>query len=118
MRAKIEDAIREKGLNAGLENNGWVKSKNNWNLVCNAGMVMGALATAEDEPQLAAHYVAQAIASNPRVLKSYAPDGIYPEGPSYWAYGTTSQVMLASSLRSRIGQRFRPELSARFDGIC
>ena len=105
-RTTIQNAIRDKGLNAGLTNNGWVKAANNWNSVCNAGMVMGALAIAEGEPQLATHYVAQAIESNPRVLKSYAPDGIYPEGPSYWAYGTTFQVMLVSSLHSALGQDF------------
>lgn len=103
-RVQIETAIRDKGLNAGITNNGWVKATNNWNSVCNAGMVMGALAIANEEPQLAQHYVAQAIESNPRVLKSYAPDGVYPEGPSYWAYGTTFQVMLVSSLRSALGK--------------
>ncbi len=103
-RATIEAAIRDKGLQAGVKNAGWVKATNNWNSVCNAGMVMGALAIAESEPRLAAHYVAQAIKSNPLVLKAYAPDGVYPEGPGYWAYGTTFQVMLLSSLDSALGK--------------
>ncbi len=103
-RTIIKDAIHEKGLQAGLKNTGWVGATNNWNSVCNAGMVLGALAIADDEPQLAAHYVTQAIEFNPRVLKSYAPDGIYPEGPGYWAYGTTFQVMLVSALQSALGE--------------
>ena len=102
-RATLEKAIRDKGLEAGVKNSGWVKATNNWNSVCHGGMVMGALAIADDEPQLAAHYVAQALEFNPLGLKAYAPDGIYPEGPSYWAYGTTFQVMLVSSLESALG---------------
>lgn len=105
-RAHIETAIREKGLNAGLITKDWANTQNNWNSVCNAGMVMGSLAIAESEPQLAAHYVAQAIESNPLVLKTYAPDGVYPEGPGYWVYGTTFQVMLVSSLDSALGKDF------------
>lgn len=102
-RTSIASAIREKGLQAGIKNNDWVKSTNNWNAVCNAGMVMGALALADDEPQLAAHYLAQARQSNPIGMKAYAPDGIYPEGPGYWSYGTTYQVMLISALQSALG---------------
>ena len=102
-RAQIARAIREKGLDAGVKTNGWVKARNNWNSVCHAGMVMGALALAEDDAAMAAHYVDQAREFNPIVLKSYAPDGVYPEGVGYWHYGTTFQVMLVSALQSALG---------------
>ena len=113
-RQTIATAIREKGLQAGLQSNGWVKSTNNWNSVCHAGMVMGALALADDDPQMAAHYVGQAVEFNPRVLHSYAPDGIYPEGLGYWTYGTTFQVMLVESLRSALGHDWDLGASAGF----
>ena len=105
-RKTIATAIRDKGLNAGLEYDSWVKKTNNWNSVCHAGMVMGALALAEDEPKLAKHYVNQARAFNPLVMEAYAPDGIYPEGLNYWTYGTTYEVMLIDSLQSALGRDF------------
>ncbi|MFY8042402.1 MAG: heparinase II/III domain-containing protein, partial [Rhodoferax sp.] len=32
----------------------------------------------------------------------YRPDGVYPEGPSYWNYGTTYEVLLISSLQNAL----------------
>src|SRR5512133_2373514 len=54
-RDKIRDAIVNKGLNPSLlpENSGWANGSNNWNQVCNAGMVFGALAVYEDQKELA-----------------------------------------------------------------
>ena len=103
-RSTIARAIREKGLEPGLKIPRVFRTQSNWNSVCNAGMVLGALALAPDEPQMAAHYVNQAREFNPRALGTYAPDGIYPEGVGYWAYGTTFQVMLIGTLRSALGR--------------
>jgi len=50
----------------------WAINRFNWNLVCNRGVGLGALAVAEDEPALA----------------SYAPDGGWAEGPDYWHYAS------------------------------
>ncbi|MEM9914179.1 MAG: heparinase II/III family protein [Planctomycetota bacterium] len=81
----------------------WKTRSNNWNAVCFGGMLIGALAIAEDEPEVALRWIASAQRDNPLALHEYAPDGVYPEGPSYWAYGTTYQVLLIETLRSAIG---------------
>ncbi len=102
-RKTIETAIVDKGLRAGLEHPGWMKMTNNWNSVCHGGMVLGALAIAEIEPELAAQTLQNARDFNALGLKPYAPSGIYPEGASYWGYGTSFQVMMIGALRCALG---------------
>ena len=113
-RETIERAIIEKGLRAGIENNGWAKATNNWNAVCHCGMVLGALAVAEKEPELAARFLEQAQKFNPLGMREYAPAGVYPEGPNYWAYGTTFEVMLIGALQSALGTDWGLSQSAGF----
>ncbi len=104
-RAAVRAAIVEKGLKPGADpaRNSWYRSHNNWNQVCLGGMAMGALAVAEDEPDLARRILRQVPEYNRNGLEPYRPDGIYPEGPGYWAYGTTYQMLLIEALRSALG---------------
>ncbi|MCL2742605.1 MAG: heparinase II/III family protein [Planctomycetaceae bacterium] len=92
-RNEIKDAVVKHALNTGLpiyeKNNWWTKSNNNWNEVCNAGLTIGALAVADEEPQLAEKIVRYAVKSLPNGLSAYKPDGAYPEGPVYWGYGAS-----------------------------
>ena len=105
-REEIKQAIVEKGLRVSLEEDGWVESKSNWNQVCHGGLVLGALAVLEDEPDLAAQIVERAVVNLPKAMAAYAPDGGYPEGPLYWKYGTTYNVLLISALESALGTDF------------
>lgn len=106
-RAFIEQAIREHGLRPGLEryeNDVWWREQNpnNWNQVCNAGLLLGALATAEQDPALARAITAHARASIPYGMAAYAPEGQYIEGPTYWNYGTTYNALLIAALGSAL----------------
>ncbi len=105
-REAIRAGIVEKGLKASKPSMWWQKGDNNWNQVCHAGMVMGALAVLEDEPELAETMVTRAIQGVPHAMKEYEPHGVYPEGPSYWAYGTTFNVLLNAVLESVLGSDF------------
>lgn len=67
----------------------WAKRETNWNVVCNAGMVMAALAVAENYPSELNTILDQAAHYMPNCLKHFAPDGVCYEGPSYWGYTTT-----------------------------
>ena len=106
-RATIRTAIVEKGLRQALDfkakQNGWQTADNNWNQVCFGGLVLGALAVGDEEPELAAQILARARAQTPLALKHYAPDGIYPEGPGYWSFGTSYSVMMFAALESALG---------------
>lgn len=105
-RRILRQAILEKGLQPSLVTDSWTRVTNNWNQVCNAGVTVGALALAESEPALAARIIARAINTVPLAMHEYSPDGAYPEGPGYWAYGTTFNVILISALQSVLGTDF------------
>jgi len=113
-RRKIRRAILEKGLKPSLENTGWVKGHNNWNQVCNGGITLGALAIMEHQPQLAQKLVQRAVNGVQVVMKQYEPDGAYPEGPGYWVYGTTYNVVLLAALESTLGTDFNLSQASGF----
>jgi len=104
-RRQISDAIITKGLTPSLNDkyNGWLRGKNNWNQVCNAGISFGAMAVYEDQPALSVQLIERALKSIQVPMKEYAPDGNYTEGYSYWAYGTTYNVLLISALERIFG---------------
>ncbi|MBI5381129.1 MAG: heparinase II/III family protein, partial [Opitutae bacterium] len=105
-RQTLRTALVEKGLKPGLVSNSWSRGTNNWNQVCNAGLTLGALAVYEDEPALAGKIVAQAVRTVPLSMAEFAPDGAYPEGPGYWGYGTSFNVLLIAALESTLGTDF------------
>jgi hypothetical protein len=109
VRSLCREAINSKGLGPYLQpgaSHGWEKGRNNWNQVCHAGMVAGALALLEENPQQAAEVVSRALAGLPYAMKVYDPDGTYPEGPGYWNYGTSFNVLLIEMLQSALGTDF------------
>lgn len=103
-RATLRQAILEKGLQPGMTgHNWWQTATMNWNQVCFGGLTLGALAIAEENPKVAREFLTLARANNPHGLEPYAPDGVYPEGPGYWNYGTSYQVLLLSALETALG---------------
>src|SRR5665647_73907 len=58
-----------------------------------AGMTYGALAVAEDYPELSKNMINRAIESITLPMGEYKPDGAYPEGYGYWGYGTSFNVI-------------------------
>lgn len=67
-------------------NDSWAKRETNWNVVCNTGMVLGALAVAEDYPNEVETILTNAAKYIPNCLKLFAPEGVCYEGPMYWGY--------------------------------
>ncbi len=108
--ALAKTALIEKGIkpsyNEGGERMSWINGTNNWNTVCHGGMVAASLVIADVNPELAAKTIARALDKMPNSLKSYGPDGIYPEGPTYWGYGTIYAIVAANSLTTALGSDF------------
>lgn len=104
-RDEIRDAIINKGLEEALDSKkAWFYRKdNNWNQVCNSAMTLGALAVFEHRPQMCREIIEKCIETNPLALRTYAPDGGYPEGYMYWNYGTAYQAILLDALMSALG---------------
>lgn len=106
----IRRAIVEKGLREGekvyRKGTWWTKTPWNWNQVCNGGMTIGALAVADEEPQLADFIISNAVKSLPIAMANYAPDGAWAEGPGYWSYATHYTVYMLAALQSALGTDF------------
>lgn len=117
VRTEIREAIVEKGVSLPFttRHKGWVKSTNNWGQVCHGGLTAGALAVLEDEPDLAARTVHNALQNVTHSMAVYAPNGSYPEGPGYWAYGTGYNVLLIGVLESVLGTDFGLSKAPGFD---
>jgi hypothetical protein len=102
-RTEVRTAIVSKGLKPSLGEPTmfWVAGKTNWTQVCHAGLVAGALAIHEDEPDLARRIVSRALKHLPKAMTAiYDPSGNYPEGPMYWGYGTMFNIIAIEALRS------------------
>lgn len=109
-RALAVKALREYALDAAdkeIWGFNFYESKNNWNQVCNAGLVCAALAIYETCPEFAERMIMKSVETNRPVMKIiYSPDGNYPEGPDYWNYGTSFQVLMLQALTSCLGTDF------------
>jgi hypothetical protein len=110
----IREAIIEKGLKTSLDHDGWKYGNNNWNQVCNGGMVLGALAVYDEEPELARQMIERAQNTVVTPLEEYEPDGAYPEGPGYWGYGTSYHILLLSAMESAFGEPMGFEITDSF----
>ena len=117
----VRSAIGSKGLDAAMEaydgtasvgdqdgayhnRIGWKDDKGNWNLVCNGGIITGALAIAGDVSDVSwSKVVEKALSSMTAALSAYAPDGAWEEGVGYWEYGTRFLIYAISSLENTLG---------------
>lgn len=109
-RAVLRNAMVEFGLNEAKiaydTSNSWTQSTTNWNIVCNGGVIMAALAIGDEVPDLANELLHRAYDSLPVALAEYGPDGGYPEGTTYWGYATRFLVSALSSLETAIGDDY------------
>ena len=104
-REQIREALVTKGFEAtGSPVDAWFyTSSYNWNPVCNGGLVFAAVALWDEVPDWPQRIVEKARESCPIALKAYSPEGGYPEGYGYWAYGSTFQVLLSAALEGFFG---------------
>jgi hypothetical protein len=125
VRERVRTRLIELGLKPGLKaykgdgSKGkpawWIQSEYNWNQVCNAGMIIGALAVAESHPEYAGTILPAAVASMHKAIASYHPDGAWPEGPGYWDYATRYTLYGIAALQSALGTEFG---LAKSDGLA
>ena len=102
----------------------------NWNSVCNSGMILGSLCVLNDGVDEVitqemydeiTELLGACISStmDPKlVFTQYAPDGSYVESNSYWAYGTTNLVTSMVALRDSLGTDLGLHNACGFDKTC
>lgn len=112
--ATAKQALIDKGIKPSWERHGgnplhawWVDHSNNWNQVCNGGLIAASVTIADVDPQLAAETIRRAMDGIPYVLaENYAPDGACPEGVMYWGYTTSYALLTLSILETSFGSDF------------
>ena len=102
----------------------------NWNSVCNSGMVIGSLCVlndgiddiiTEDIYKDVTELLGACITSTMQpqlVFTQYAPDGSYEESNSYWAYGTTNLISTMAALYDSLGTDLGLHHACGFDKTC
>ena len=109
-RSLFVDAMVQKGLQPAAvaynEPAGWVTATHAGNLVCNCGVALGALAVAEEVPDLATRILNQMLSSVPRAAADYAPDGSRPDGPTAWHWATRALALLIAGLDTALESDF------------
>ena len=80
------------------------RSMSNWNQVCTAGLIAAAIACYEDAPHAMAEVIETLVENNrTHGMTIYNTDGNYSEGYTYWAYGTSYQVITMAALENIFG---------------
>jgi hypothetical protein len=108
-RKIIRDAIRDRGLKPGLSaytaktRAFWTRAHHNWAQVCGGGLTVGALAIADDEPEISADIVKRTYKTVVGGIMALSPDGGCPEGPGYWNYATQYTVYYLAAVQSALG---------------
>lgn len=111
---------------------GWrfILKGDNWNSVCNSGMVIGSLCLLSEgvdgvidseKYEKITELLGACITSTMQphlVFTQYAPDGSYEESNSYWNYGTIHLVNTMSTLYDSIGTDLGLSNACGFDKTC
>ncbi|MBV6644501.1 MAG: heparinase II/III family protein [Cyclobacteriaceae bacterium] len=115
-RQLILEAILRKGLLPSITNDPpwWMNTDNNWGQVCHSGLAFGAWAIYEDHPDTAEFIIRRSMEKIKRSESSYEPDGVYPEGPMYWDYGTSFHVLFLDAYKSIYGDLEPLDVSEAF----
>ena len=86
----------------------WVTAKHNWNMVCNGGLAMGALAIGDEEKALSDSLLLLSLGSlrNSGSIEEFGPDGGWGEGPGYWGYAMQYLTTILGGLGTALGTDF------------
>jgi hypothetical protein len=84
----------------------WPRRRDNCTLVSNSGILVSALAVLDRHSDLSQQLVCRSLASSWNVFDGLAPDGAWPEGPSYWSLAMRYAGLMVAALESTLGDSF------------
>lgn len=109
-RNEVERALNEHAFRYALDSlslKAYHNRMNNWNQVCNSGMIAAAIALGDKYPETAQKIITESVESNRKPMEvMYSPDGNYVEGYGYWKYGTLFEVYMLRMLEKSFGTDF------------
>ncbi len=85
---------------------GWATANNNWNALCNGGVIIGAAALFETNPELYSDIIKEALRGHENVLNEFYPDGAWQEGVGYWAGTVEPLAYTIDALENTFGTDF------------
>lgn len=89
-------------------NGWWVDADSNWNIVCNGGTAIAALAIA-DEPgqkELCRSVLEKGLDSKEKSILRFAPDGAWYEGIGYWSYTAKFLAYYTAAFETATGKDY------------
>ncbi len=110
-KAFFGETLNKEGNNTGIS---WMKSTNNWNAVCNGGVLTAALAFMEADVHRCSQLAEGTIRGFEYLLPKFAPDGAWYEGTGYWAYTMKYLTIACSTLEASCGTLFGLENTPGF----
>lgn len=120
-RKKIETSLLDNAIMPGIAayrgKASWTHKFSNWTQVVNGGLVIAALALNDIYPEQCRQILDLAKQIMPEAMKDiYAPNGVYMEGPSYWQYGTTFNILMIDALKTTLNDDWGLSVTEGFQG--
>jgi Heparinase II/III-like protein len=84
----------------------WPRRRDNCALVSHAGILIAALALLPYHRDLALLLITRCVAAAREVFEAFAPDGAWPEGPSYWSLSVRYAGLMIAALESSLADSF------------
>ncbi len=78
----------------------WPRRRDNCTLVSNSGILVSALAVLDRYPDISRQLIQKSLVSSWNVFDGLAPDGAWPEGPSYWSLAMRYAGLMVAALES------------------
>ena len=111
-RTEIENSIYEYGVLQGLygyrNDAAWASYKNNWGMICNSGMLLGALAIAKNPQYSKACFevAAEAVTHLENVIDLFNEDGVWQESIGYGKSSLACLIRAIDTLKSALGNDY------------
>lgn len=115
LKPEVRETVRRKLIELGVGDGAkrvregkvhWTSGRNNWTQVCCAGLIVGALAVRDTNPELWEELRAPLLDGLRKANHLYAPEGAWDEGVAYWHYATAYLVYGVAALESALGTDF------------
>ena len=105
-RETIAASLEKHALRADIPFAGWTRLQNNWVQVVAAGLTATTVALADRDRELCANHLAAIAECLPEAESVCGPDGVYTEGPGYWNYGMSFNVICLDVMKKAFGHDF------------
>jgi hypothetical protein len=84
----------------------WPQRRDNCTLVSSSGILVAALAVLDQYPEICLDLIRKTLTSAWNIFGSLAPDGAWPEGPSYWSLAMRYAGLMVAALERTLASSF------------